>query len=303
MKRKYVALMLGLTLALSSMAYAEETTEAVATEAAGEMELSEEEEALYGEITEIGEDSITIALGTLIVDEMQPAPDEEGVEAAEDTNAEVAEEAVDAEEVTDAAVDADVEATDAEVAEEGVADENGVPADQSMNAVPGGITFELTGEEETIQITEDTLFYREAAKQNPAEGPEEFAEGTAEEAEADAVAEESAAAEGDEEVTDAEVTPEDASVEGTDMEVNAEENGDELPVEIFEKPEQQLEEITFEDLLEGDVLKITLDEEGNAETVTVIMTEPDEMSGEEVLAEEMASEEDIMTLEEADTEE
>lgn len=351
MKRKYVALMLGLTLAFSSIAYAEEATEAVAVEAAGEM--SEEEDALYGEITEIGEDSITVALGTMSVDEMQPAPGEGG--AAEDTNAEadvseetgaeVAEgdaEATDAD--TGAAEEADAEATDADAstAEEADAevadavtsaaeenadwaeapemDENDAPEGQHKGG--RGMELELTGEEQTITITEDTLFYREAAMQTPeGELPETPAEEGAEMTDADTVSEEDstvsdAAAVEDvageeaevtadaEEGTNVEVTAD--AEEGSNVEVTAEEAGGELLVEISEKPEQQLEEISFEDLAEGDVLKITLDEDGNAETVTIVMTEPAEFGDAEMMAEmpeEEAGEAEIMTLEEVDTEE
>lgn len=349
MKRKYVALMLGLTLAFSSIAYAEEATEAVAVEAAGEM--SEEEDALYGEITEIGEDSITVALGTMSVDEMQPAPGEGGAaedtnaeaDASEETGAEVAEgdaEATDAD--TSAAEEADAEAADADTsaAEEANAeatdadtsaaeenadwapemDENGAPEGQHKGG--RGMELELTGEEQTITITEDTLFYREAAMQTPeGELPEAPAEEGAEMTDADTVSEEDgtvsevavvedvAGEEAEvnadaEEGTNVEVTAD--AEEGTNAEVTAEDAGGELLVEISEKPEQQLEEISFEDLAEGDVLKITLDEDGNAETVTIVMTEPTGLGNAEMMAEmpeEVVDEAEIMTLEEVDTEE
>lgn len=265
MKRKYVALMLGLTLAFSSVAYAEEATEAVSMEVAGEMELSEEEDALYGEITAIGEDSITVALGTMSVDEMQPAPGEGG--AAEDTNAEAdTSEEADAE-ATDADTSAAVE--NADLAEAPEMDANNAPEGQRKGG--RGMELELTGEEQTITITEDTLFYREAAMQVP---------------------------EGE--------LPEAPAEEGTNMEVTAEDADGELLVELSEKPEQQLEEIAFEDLAEGDVLKVVLDEDGNAETVTIVMTEPEGLGDAEMMAElpeEVADEAEIMTLEEVDTEE
>lgn len=39
----------------------------------------------------------------------------------------------------------------------------------------------------------------------------------------------------------------------------------------------------MEDLVEGDVLRITLDEDGNAETVTVLMSDPEGEEREEIL--------------------
>lgn len=75
MKRKYAAMVLGLTLALTSMnvAYAAEKDTTTATEAADTedtetADTSTDETAsdeVYGEVTEVGEDSITIDVGTL----------------------------------------------------------------------------------------------------------------------------------------------------------------------------------------------------------------------------------------------
>lgn len=42
-------------------------------------------------------------------------------------------------------------------------------------------------------------------------------------------------------------------------------------------------EIGVEDLVEGDVLRITLDEDGNVETVTVLMSDPEGEEREEIL--------------------
>lgn len=276
MKRKYVALMLGLTLAFSSIAYAEENTQAAAKEAAGEMELSEEEDALYGEITEIGEDSITVALGTMGVDEEMNAQETEGADTEEDTA-----KAEDANTETDAgAIDTGTSASEenADAVEEvPEMEENGAPEGQPMNG-GRGMKLELTGEEQTITITEDTLFYQEFPMQD---SEDEMSEELAEEG-----------AEG----TNSEISSqEDATVneEADSVEATAEE-ADEVTVE--------LEEISFEDLAEGDVLKITLDEAGNAETVTVVMQEPEE-NGDEVTLEEVPAEEaEVMTLEEVDTE-
>lgn len=75
MKRKYAAMILGLTMTLTSvnMAYAatDTTTEAAVDEttdsedASATTDNSVESTEVYGEVTEVGEDSITINVGTL----------------------------------------------------------------------------------------------------------------------------------------------------------------------------------------------------------------------------------------------
>ena len=75
MKRKYAAMVLGLTLALTSMnvAYAAEKDTTTVAEAAADTEAAETvdtstdetvSDEVYGEVTEVGEDSITIDVGT-----------------------------------------------------------------------------------------------------------------------------------------------------------------------------------------------------------------------------------------------
>ena len=75
MKRKYAAMVLGLTLALTSMnvAYAAEKDTTTVAEAAADTEAAETADTstdetvsdeVYGEVTEVGEDSITIDVGT-----------------------------------------------------------------------------------------------------------------------------------------------------------------------------------------------------------------------------------------------
>ena len=57
----------------------------------------------------------------------------------------------------------------------------------------------------------------------------------------------------------------------------------------MEEPER--EEISFADLSEGDVLRVTLDEDGNAVSVTVLLTEQE-------TAEDIVLEEDAESAEE-----
>lgn len=258
MKRKYVALMLGVTLAFSSMTvYAEEPAEAVAMETAGEMEVTEEEDAFYGEITEIGEDSITIAWGTMIMDAQAEEPEED----AQAENVEL---------------NAEVQTDDAQLQED--SNEEPVLVEDPEQGEFGVSVFELTGEDEIVPITEDTVFYKEVVQPALSEQPE-----------------------GQEEIYSEEDSAEEKT-EDADGKTSMDENDGELMMDISEIQEIQLEEISFEDLLAGDIVRLVLDEEGNAETVTVIMTET-EVTDEEGMLEETPAEEDlVMTLEEVETE-
>lgn len=241
MKRKYAALMLGVTMVFSSMTvYAEETTEAAVMDAVGEMEVTEEENTLYGEITEIGEDSITIALGMMRV-----------------------------EEIAEAELDAD-DTTEVEIVEPEKMSEEAVLAEQAEERELEESAFEFAGEEKTVSITEETAFFREILSEI-SETPEEL---------------------------DGEVLNEDVEMPKEDT--KNKENTEEVFKESLAAEEQNLEAITLEELQEGDVLKITLDEEGNAETVTVLWMESEELQ-EDSLLEEISEEEMVMTLEEVET--
>lgn len=263
MKKKYLALMLGIALTFSSVsAIAAESTDAASTEAAEITELNEkEEDALYGEITELGKDSITIAVGTLSVGEMLQEPD--GQQAADDNQDNEAEDG-----------EAFDEAADSQEAGMDTPEENAVPEDAQAEDDPGAVFLEITGEKETFSITEGTLFFREVLNQAFAENPSgEFDGETA-----------------DTEAMDAD-TLDEADTEAEDETEENENSEAELLTDITEMQEPELEEISFEDLTEGDVLRITFDEEGNAETVTVILTELEE-NAEDIVLEGVDAEEE-----------
>ena len=114
MKRKYAALVLGLTLAISSTVVYAEQTEAVSEEIILEestdsseeltdteeyiMEDSEAAKEVYGKITAIDETSITVEIGT-VQDDMEMAEEEAPVlEEAEMINEELTDAASDGEE-------------------------------------------------------------------------------------------------------------------------------------------------------------------------------------------------------------
>ena len=70
-----------------------------------------------------------------------------------------------------------------------------------------------------------------------------------------------------------------------------EENAEELITDLSGMEEPEREEISFADLSEGDVLRVTLDEDGNAVSVTVLLTEQE-------TAEDIVLEEDAESAEE-----
>ena len=86
-------------------------------------------------------------------------------------------------------------------------------------------------------------------------------------------------------------TLDEADTEAEDETEENENSEAELLTDITEMQEPELEEISFEDLTEGDVLRITFDEEGNAETVTVILTELEE-NAEDIVLEGVDAEEE-----------
>lgn len=267
MKRKYAAMILGMALAVSSISVCAESVDTAADAAVEQMteDASMAEDAgteYYGEITEIGEDTITITVGMPMENAAETAGDETlaGVEASVS-----AEEASDAEDTADVQDDADTqdaadtkEAADVQDSEdtENTADaeadaQNGLDA---ADTKPAGILLEFTGEERAVTITEDTLLLRE-------EQPEELAD---EGAEADAAAEVSdEAAEAD---AAAEVSEEDAETD-TDAEAA---DVDAEPAEEANAAEPEVSEIAFEDLMVGDIVKINFDEDGAAAAVTVV---------------------------------
>ena len=111
MRRNYVAVMLGLALTVSSIsAFASEgTTEAgtevtteAATEAASEASEKEATTTVYGQVTEVTSDSITITKGDLV-----------GEAADTDNTEDTTEAAADSEETTEAAADGTEDTTEA----------------------------------------------------------------------------------------------------------------------------------------------------------------------------------------------
>lgn len=293
MKRKYAAFVLGLTLAISSTVVYADQTEAVSeaiileesTDTSEELtdtetvtlEDTETSNELYGKVTAIDETSITIELAT-VQDNMEkpdgeaPAHEEAEIPAEEATNASSS--AEDTEITDDAALTAEeenAEGTDSTTSTEN--SENPAPEEfpegEAPENKPAGdsmIALELSNVNQIITITEDTVAVQE---QNALEMLEE------------AFPDE----EGSEEKTDAEFNTEDSQDNTSNAEEAAEDTDSEVVTEDAEAPElpadmelimipvsleSEATEIDVLDITVGDIVKITLDEDGNAAVITVL---------------------------------
>lgn len=138
MKRRYAAIVLGLTLTFTSASFAYAAAETADSTAEKAEEAAQEE--VYGEVTETGDDSITVNTGTL-KEEAKPA---EGEKAASET-----------------------ETADTDTAETEAAD----PAEAADTEKPEEIPsmLDLTGESQTIKVTEETTYEKQIAPEKPAE--------------------------------------------------------------------------------------------------------------------------------------
>lgn len=241
MKRKYAALILGLTLSLTAMnvAYATDTESLdTANEEVIEEEITVEE--VCGQVKEVGEDSITIVVGDLIyeIDTDEEFWDEEFLDE-ESSDEESAEEMMeeDVEENEDLNSDDMIE----EEILEGEIEE--ILSDEDLTEI-----LELSEEERTIAITLNTIIERELDDT-------------------------------------AETEDEDAQINDSDEENSGEEMDEEF-VEVV------LEKISLEEIQPGDVVQIILDEEGNADYITVLLLEEENILEASEIEEEFTLEED-----------
>ena len=188
MKKKYLIIMLGLVLSFSTLS-------GCGNNSASDTEVSteaEESDTLYGEVSSVSDDSITIEVGTYSSDDG---------------------------------------------------------------------TLTLSGEEKTITVTDDTTISRQGMGGAPGNGeapgnggaPENNADGTE-------VSETSSNSDSKNMEQPPEKPSDDSSSDGSD---NNNENGN-------QPPEMPSQEMSLSDLSEGDTVSITLDEDGNALTITVI---------------------------------
>ena len=335
MKRRYLAVLMGIMVATTSvpaMVYAEDSKTEAAADAAdesGEADASDEngdesqENVVLGEVKSVSDSEITIAVGTM--KEMgQPggdgqnggapdgngqggeAPSGQGGEAPEkpegDGQDESASDGADENQGGESAdngdsADANGENADGEAPEKPEGDDqNGGAPDGNGQGGEAPSMLDLTGEEQTITITADTVITKQAGGMQPGGdgqnggAPDGQPGGNGQDGEApekpDGDGQDGEAPEkpdGDDQSADSS----DGAADGQDGEVPEKPEGDAQDGEAPEKPDgdqnggapdgngqgAEAEEISLSDIQEGDIVSITLDEDGNAASITVMSME------------------------------
>lgn len=287
MKRKYAALLLGLTLAISSTAAYATQTEAVSEEQileendAVEQALEEAEaansseeadDAIYGKITEISETGITIELGTTV--DVSAESVEIQMESAEADSEENADASSEAESSDDS-----LEESSEELAEEKNSDNE---ADELLVDSDHFVALKFDGISQVISLTDDTVALQVQLAEDTEENAaiitddeitdiEIVAEDSSEENDAEsqvAFSDSEAADTTDLALSDTEIVSEPVA-DLSDEVINDETDAVELIVlALYE--EEETAEISLDDLAIGSYVKITLDEDGNAAVITVL---------------------------------
>lgn len=248
MRRNYVAVMLGLALTVSSIsAFASEgTTEAgtevtteAATEAASEASEKEATTTVYGQVTEVTSDSITITKGDLV-----------GEAADTDNTEDTTEAAADSEETTEAAADGTEGTTEA--AADGTEDTTEAVTEASTEAdAKESLTLELSTEAATYKFAPDAVITELASTEDI----------TAEDAADAEAATESAA----------EASTEAATEAGTEAVIGEadETTGVEVTEESSEAADDKIE-ITTDDILAGDIVALEVNADGEVISLTIL---------------------------------
>ena len=300
MKRRYLAVLMGIMVATTSvpaMVYAEDSKTETAADAAndesgeadasGESSDESQENMVLGEVKSVSDSEITIAVGTM--KEMgQPggdgqnggAPDGngQGGEAPSGQDGEAPEKPEgDGQDAEDS--DGADKSQDAESADDGdSADAETNAAQDSENAdgqnggVPDGngqggeapSMLDLTGEEQTITITADTVITKQAGGMQP--GGDGQNGGAPEKPEGDGQSSDS---------SDGASDSQDAADDNQESENTDSQDGEEPEKPDGNGQSAEAEEISLSDIQEGDIVSITLDEDGNAASITVMSMEMD----------------------------
>ena len=300
MKRRYLAVLMGIMVATTSvpaMVYAEDSKTETAADAAndesGEADASDEngdesqENVVLGEVKSVSDSEITIAVGTM--KEMgQPggdgqnggAPDGngQGGEAPSGQDGEAPEkpegDGPDAEDSDGADKSQDAEsADDGDSADaETNAAQDSENADGQNGGVPDGngqggeapSMLDLTGEEQTITITADTVITKQAGGMQP--GGDGQNGGAPEKPEGDGQSSDS---------SDGASDSQDAADDNQESENTDSQDGEEPEKPDGNGQSAEAEEISLSDIQEGDIVSITLDEDENAASITVMSMEMD----------------------------
>ena len=252
MRRNYVAVMLGLALTVSSIsAFASEgTTEAgtevtteAATEAASEASEKEATTTVYGQVTEVTSDSITITKGDLV-----------GGAADTENTEDTTEAAADSEETTEAAADGTEGTTEA--AADGTEDTTEAATEASTETdAKESLTLELSTEAATYKFAPDAVITELASTEDI----------TAEDAAEAEATTESATEESTEAATEA------ATEAGTEAVIGEadETTGVEVAEESSEAADDKIE-ITTDDILAGDIVALEVNADGEVTSLTIL---------------------------------
>ena len=248
MRRNYVAVMLGLALTVSSIsAFASEgTTEAgtevtteAATEAASEASEKEATTTVYGQVTEVTSDSITITKGDLV-----------GEAADTDNTEDTTEAAADSEETTEAAADGTEGTTEA--AADGTEDTTEAVTEASTEAdAKESLTLELSTEAATYKFAPDAVITELASTEDITAKDAADAEATTESA--------------------TEASTEAATEAGTEAVIGEadETTGVEVTEESSEAADDKIE-ITTDDILAGDIVALEVNADGEVTSLTIL---------------------------------
>lgn len=248
MRRNYVAVMLGLALTVSSIsAFASEgTTEAgtevtteAATETASEASEKEATTTVYGQVTEVTSDSITITKGDLV-----------GGAADTENTEDTTEAAADSEETTEAAADGTEGTTEA--AADGTEDTTEAATEASTEAdAKESLTLELSTEAATYKFAPDAVITELASTE-------------------DITAEDAAEAEATTESA-TEASTEAATEAGTEAVIGEadETTGVEVAEESSEAADDKIE-ITTDDILAGDIVALEVNADGEVTSLAIL---------------------------------
>ena len=264
MKNKYAAIVLGLALTISSCpVYAAENTTEATTNAENSLETETtsdseaEENTVLGQVTAVNDDSITIAIGTQ--KEMQ-APGGDGQGQAPDGNGD---QQTPPEKPDDSNGDASDQQTPPEKpegsSEEGFSENDTVSADSGNGEAPEApdsngapnengqgqpSMLDLTGEEQTITVTSDTVITRQTMQDPGSNGQGQAPDGNG-------------APDG--QAPDGNGAPDGQAPDGNGAPDGQTPNGS----------ADSSETLSLSDLKEGDIVSVVLNDDGTAASITV----------------------------------
>lgn len=267
MKKKYIAILLGLTLGMTTLAGCSGTSTSTnsttqesqsvtgTTETSAKTVSGAETADVYGEVTAVSEDSITIKVGTM---KQMEKPDDAGA-PGDSSNAQSPDDKTD----SDSAEKESENQDSSENKSDSSSDSQNAQPPANMEQ-PGGdgqgtpSMLDLTDEEKEIKITDDTVIVR-SSMGGMAGGPQGNG-GTPPEMPGNNS--DSSNDSSDNNNSQPPAKPEDSS----DSSDNSGNGG-------APDMQQETEEISLSDISEGDTVAITYDEDGNAAKITVISME------------------------------